>query len=596
MKNDFKVLDDREHLILRPSMYIGSINFEEQNDFNFDEDKMKYENFKIIPGLCKIINEVIDNAIDEAIKTDFKFSNEINIEISEDKVKVQDNGRGIPIVKHGEYYQPFLCWGRAKSGSNFNDDNHTQLGMNGVGSYCSNVFSKKFIGETDDGKNSYKVIFKDNASESTESLGKSSEHGTTVTFYPDLKRFNITEIDEVHINYIYQRVLCLANIFDKIKFKFNKKLIKTKNFKDFIKLFNENFEIYENENVKIALIPNDSDDFKQFSYVNGLKIKDGGTHCDCIMKNVVNIIRDKISKKYKNIKPGDIRNKLTLITFISNFPSPKFNSQTKEKLTNSDSEFNNFANIDYSFVNKILKNNAFIDPIIEIYKIKEEYENRKALKSVEKVKKIKSERYIRGVGDTKYLILTEGLSSLGGISKVLGNKNINYYVLRGKPLNAWEISHQKFASNKELSELYQIIKSDEFSRIIVASDQDLDGIHINSLLIAFIEKYLPEYKDRLYRLNTPVKANKKNNKLTSWVYDLNEELPIKSGESQAYYKGLGTWPKEDLEQVIETDGLEKMLMKFEFDSKDIIDDFMSDKKSDVRKEYILNNEFSIAKI
>ena len=413
MKNntegDFQILDDREHLLRRPSMYIGSINFEEQNDFNFDEDKMKYENFKIIPGLCKIINEVIDNAIDEAIKTDFKFSTEINIEISEDKVKVQDNGRGIPIVKHGEYYQPFLCWGRAKAGSNFNDENHTQIGNFGVGSYCSNVWSKKFIGETDDGKNSYKVIFKDNASESTESLGKSVQHGTTVTFYPDLKRFNITEIDEVHINYIYQRVLCLANIFDKIKFKFNKKLIKTKNFKDFIKLFNENFEIYENENVKIALIPNDSDDFKQFSYVNGLKIKDGGTHVDCIMKNVVNIIRDKISKKYKNIKPGDIRNKLTLIAFIKNFPSPKFNSQTKEKLTNSDSEFNNFAEIDYSFVNKILKNNAFIDPIIEIYKIKEEYENRKALKSVEKVKKIKSERYIRGVGDSKYLILTEGL-------------------------------------------------------------------------------------------------------------------------------------------------------------------------------------------
>ena len=184
------------------------------------------------------------------------------------------------------------------------------------------------------------------------------------------------------------------------------------------------------------------------------------------MKNVVNIIRDKISKKYKNIKPGDIRNKLTLITFISNFPSPKFNSQTKEKLTNSDSEFNNFANIDYSFVNKILKNNAFIDPIIEIYKIKEEYENRKALKSVEKVKKIKSERYIRGVGDSKYLILTEGLSAFGGISKVLGNKNINYYVLRGKPLNSWEISHQKFASNKELSELYQIIKAEESSKEI----------------------------------------------------------------------------------------------------------------------------------
>lgn len=467
MANDFQILDDRVHILKRSEMYIGSINFEEQEDFNFDNDHIKYENFKIIPGLCKIINEVLDNSIDEAIKTNFEYGNEISILIDKDKVQVQDNGRGIPVVKHDEYYQPYLCWGRAKSGSNFEENTkHIQIGKFGVGSYCSNVFSKKFIGETDDGKNSYKVIFKDNASESTESLGKSVQHGTTVTFYPDLKRFNITEIDEVHINYIYQRVLCLANIFDKIKFKFNKKLIKTKNFKDFIKLFSSDFEIYENENVKIALIPNDTDDFKQFSYVNGLKIKDGGTHVDCIMKNVVNIIRDKISKKYKNIKPGDIRNKLTLITFISNFPSPKFNSQTKEKLTNSDSEFNNFANIDYSFVNKILKNNAFIDPIIEIYKIKEEYENRKALKSVEKVKKIKSERYIRGVGDSKYLILTEGLSALGGISKVLGNKNINYYVLRGKPLNSWEISHQKFASNKELSELYQIIKAEESSKEI----------------------------------------------------------------------------------------------------------------------------------
>lgn len=409
MKNDFKILTDREHLILRPSMYIGSINFEEQEDFNFDNDHIKYENFKIIPGLCKIINEVIDNSIDEAIKTNFKYGNEISIIIEKDKVQVQDNGRGIPVVKQGEFYQPYLCWGRAKAGSNFEDDNHIQMGMNGIGSYCTNVWSEKFVGETDDGKNSYKVTFKNNAETFTESISKSKSQGTTVTFYPDLKRFNITEIDENHVNYIYQRILCLANIFDKIKFKFNKKLIRVKNFKEFAKLFNENFEIYETDDVKIAIMPNDTDDFKHFTYVNGLKIKDGGIHVDTIIKNVVNIIRDKISKKYKNIKPGDIRNKLMLVSFIKNFPSPKFNSQTKEKLTNSEAEFNKFSNIDYSFVNKILKNNAFIDPIVEIYKIKEEFENRKALKGVEKVKKIKSDNFFRGVGGAKNLILTEGL-------------------------------------------------------------------------------------------------------------------------------------------------------------------------------------------
>lgn len=410
VKNDFKLLSDREHIVLRPEMYIGSINFEDQEDFNFDNDHIKYENFKIIPGLCKIINEVIDNSIDEAIKTNFKYGNEISIIIDKDKVQVQDNGRGIPVVKQGEFYQPYLCWGRAKAGSNFNeDDNHIQIGKFGVGSYCSNVWSEKFVGETDDGKNYYKVTFKNNAETFTESISKSKSQGTTVTFYPDLKRFNITEIDENHVNYIYQRILCLANIFDKIKFKFNKKLIRVKNFKEFAKLFNENFEIYETDDVKIAIMPNDSDDFKHFTYVNGLKIKDGGIHVDTIIKNVVNIIRDKISKKYKNIKPGDIRNKLMLVSFIKNFPSPKFNSQTKEKLTNSEAEFNKFSNIDYSFVNKILKNNAFIDPIVEIYKIKEEFENRKALKGVEKVKKIKSDNFFRGVGGAKNLILTEGL-------------------------------------------------------------------------------------------------------------------------------------------------------------------------------------------
>lgn len=97
-------------------------------------------------------------------------------------------------------------------------------------------------------------------------------------------------------------------------------------------------------------------------------------------------------------------------------------------------------------------------------------------------------------------------------------------------------------------------------------------------------------------MNTPIKANKKNGKLTAWVYDLNDELPIKSGETQAYYKGLGSWNVDDLDQVIQKDGLEKMLVKFNFDSKEIIDDFMSNKKSDARKDYILNNDFSIVKI
>jgi len=216
-KDDFKVLTDREHIIQRPEMYIGSVNISTFEDFHFNDEKIKFETFQIVPGLLKIINEVIDNSIDEAIKSNFKFGTEISINIDSQKVEVSDNGRGIPVIKHEAGYQPFLCWGKAKAGSNFNDDEtHIQIGKNGIGSYCSNVFSKKFIGETDDDKNSYKVTFTENALKFKESVTKSNKQGTTVTFYPDLERFNLTEITSEHINAIYQRILCLANIFTEI--------------------------------------------------------------------------------------------------------------------------------------------------------------------------------------------------------------------------------------------------------------------------------------------------------------------------------------------------------------------------------------------
>ena len=596
MPESFKILSDREHILTRPNMYIGAIDTEEQSDFILENDKIEFKNFKIIPGLCKIINEIIDNSIDEAIKTDFKFSNKINIKISKDCVEVSDNGRGIPIELHEheneKRYRPFLAWGIAKSGSNFSDEERTQIGMNGVGSYLSNVFSKKFVGYTYSGGKSYEVTFKDNATKFVEKLGKASGSGTTVKFYPDLERFKISEIDETHISYIHQRIICLANIFEKIEFKFNNKIVRVKSFKDFAKMFG-NCETYETENVKFALIPNSFDDFKQFSYVNGLKIKDGGTHIDTIMKNVVDRMREKLIKKYKSIKPGDIKNKLTLVCFLKNFENCKFNSQTKEKLTNSEGEFNKFSKIDYSFVDKILKNKAFTDPIVDLYKIKEEYENRKALKGLDKNTRIKSEKFYKGIGKSDYLFICEGESALGGIAKCIGNKGNDFYCLKGKPLNVFDVSHQKFSQNEELKTLYQIILKNDYKKICVASDQDLDGHHICALIMTFIWKLLPEYKSKLARLNTPVKMILKNKVPIKWSYDINSQLVPRKGEEFKYLKGLGSLTKEMMKEVIRVDTLEKMIVDFDYDDLEILSDFMG-ADSKPRKEYILNHDFNIA--
>lgn len=160
---DFKVLTDRDHILLRPAMYIGSTTLEEHQQFISGQwTELKYSS-----GLVKIINEIIDNSVDEAIRTKFKFANKIDVQINNEKVSVSDNGRGIPQdlieTPEGEkLLRPVLAWTRTKAGSNFSNDRVT-VGMNGVGSSLTAIFSKEFTGITADGKNEVLVQINNNA-------------------------------------------------------------------------------------------------------------------------------------------------------------------------------------------------------------------------------------------------------------------------------------------------------------------------------------------------------------------------------------------------------------------------------------------------
>lgn len=396
-------------------MYIGASNVVEVEDYCLVNDKIQRTSVKCVPGLLKIINEIIDNSVDIAIKTNFEGCNSVSVKITDDTVVVEDNGPGIPVSKNSEgEYIPFVCWGYAMSGSNFdNDENRTHLGMNGVGSYCTNVWSTEFTGISDDSKNRYTVKFKNNALDYKETVSNSVSKGVTVKFKPDLKRFGIEKIDQTHKDLIYQRLLNLSISFPLIQFKFNNKAIKTKNFKSYVSSFADegSFEVFQSGNFSFAVIPSPSDEFQQFSYLNGLNIKDGGTHIDVIANNIVSLLRDSLSKKYKTIKPADIKNKLMIVGVFKNFANPKFNSQTKEKLTNSVSEVNQyFGDIDYqSLSKKILKNSNIISPIIEVFKIKEELKNRQELKTLNKAKKIKDEHYLPALKENKYIFIVEGL-------------------------------------------------------------------------------------------------------------------------------------------------------------------------------------------
>ena len=604
-----KKLSEREHILQRPTMYIGAVNKTLAKEYILENDKIEYKEIDYVPALIKIINEIIDNSVDVAIKTNFKVSNEISIKMEKDCITVQDNGSGIPVTKNADgHYLPELCWGHARAGSNFEDDkNRTQIGMNGVGSFATNCFSTKFIGKTDDGKNSYTITFKDNASSFAEKVQDSSgKTGTTVTFYPDLARFGITEMDEVHFNVIKQRLINLSMTFPEITFKFNSKKININSFKKYISLFNETAELYETEEYKFAILPNDTDDFRQFSYVNGLKIPDGGTHIDYIINNIVNPIREKLVKKYSGIKPADIKNKLMVVAFLKNVKNTKFNSQTKEKITNSNTEISSYyGDIDFTKItNKILKTPAIIDPITEVYKIKEEFKKRQELKGLDKtVKKIKSDKYTKPVDDNEVLLICEGLSAKSALLPGLGRKGLGYYELKGKPANVYSSDQKKFTDNKELADLYKIIKQEGYKKVAVASDSDLDGIAINGLLLAFFKVYLQEELEAgmFYRLNTPVMALlDKNKQPKEWIYDLKGTLEEKNGLTFKYFKGLGSWTPEQMKEVIEKDGIDNMLVQFEYSKEDdddeCIDDWYSNSKADKRKEYILNNDFDLIKL
>ena len=479
-EHKFEVLTGRLQILQRPTMWIGAVNKTTQKMFILTDDKVEHREIEYVPGFKKICDEILDNSLD-ALIAHSNASGSIKVNIDEEKVSIEDDGPGIPVVKKKlseieeknlpaeearqikNSYLPQLAWTRLFSGSNFQDsENKTTIGAHGVGSTATAIFSTKFIGKTDDGKKSCVVKSLDNMEKVSCKVGDTSgKSGTIVEFWPDLKRFGLEKIDQVYFDLMYQRLLCLAITFPKIKFSFNGKKIDN-NEKKFLKLFSENVVSASFDKGFVGIYPNDSDEFNFFTYVNGMHMSRGGSHVDYMSWQIVSPIRDKLVKKYKTIKPADIRNRLSIVVFMRDFPNPKFDSQTKETLTNAQSEISNYLNnkIDFEKLAKdIMKNNAIMTPIIDMFKIKEELKARQELKQAKKVK-VKSDKYFPGIGEKKYLFLVEGLSAGGGLMKCLGRDGKYFYCLRGLALNAYDSSIQKIAANQEIKEVMNILNLD----------------------------------------------------------------------------------------------------------------------------------------
>lgn len=617
--NNIEIKNDRDHLLLIPEMYIGAMSKIEIEDYFLENEKFIYKKIEYIPALLKIIMEIIDNSIDESIRCNFDFANKISVNMTEESIRVTDNGRGIPIqkIKGTNMYMPEAAFTLARSGSNFKDkETKKEIGTHGIGSFATNVFSTSFEVNTCDGKNKFHMICKNNNDGSHKyKITESTKQGTDVIFHPDLKCFKIPIISQVYFDLVKQRLLLLSLSYPKIKFIFNNEKIKSISENNFIAMFNESYELIKNEKYFIAITPNNSDDFKFFTYVNGLYMQQGGNHVTYVMNEITSRIKEKIIKKYPNIKPGDIRNKMRLIIFFNDFPNPKFNSQTKETLTNSTQEIKEYlGEIDMDkFCSQIYKNAEITDPIIEIYKIKEEFKKQQDLKNmVSSTKKISVEKYLAPIGDYKYFTLCEGDSATGALIPILGRKDFGYLPLRGIPLNVVDAKISRITDNEEIKNIITILGIDisqavhdmNYENVLIASDQDLDGIRIRGLLLTFFDRFTPELlkSGRIKYLKTPMIVLSKKNP-EHWFYNFteyNEWLKTNSlnGYSFSYKKGLGTWKKEDLQYIIQKSGFEQMLETFEYDksAKDYISYWMENKHSDKRKEFLRGKEFDIQKL
>lgn len=570
IKNEIKILSDREHIIKRSGMYIGSSANEEHERFLFG----KFGKVKYVPGLVKIIDEIIDNSIDEAIRTNFQFANKISVDITNVSVTVSDNGRGIPqgmiTTPEGEQIPgPVAAWTRPKAGGNFGDDSDRKTGgMNGVGSSLTNIFSKSFVGTTSDGENTIVVKCSDNMSNIEWKSKKGGKQGTSVSFEPDFSHFECEQIDGEIIQIIEDRLQTLAVVYPDVQFKFMGERVQG-NFKKFVKQFDEHMLILDTDKCAIGIGRSD-DGFRHLTYVNNIHTKNGGSHIDYVMDELSNELIPAIKRKYKiDVTKARIKECLTVVMFVRDMSNMRFDSQTKERLTSPWGEIKSHIDLDIKkLARQFMNSEEILMPIIEAVLARklaaEKAADTKAAKKAAKAKvakHIKANKYGNDQLETT-LFLTEGDSAIGYLLTTRDRELHGGYPLRGKVMNTWGMAPADMLKNKELFDICAITglvlgekaENLNYKNIAIMTDADHDGLgSIYPSLLGFFSNW-PELfeQGRIKFVKTPIIIAKKG-KDEQWFYTLPEYEAVKDtlkGYKIRYIKGLGSLSQDEYGEVI----------------------------------------------
>lgn len=579
--SEIEVLSDREHVILRPQIYIGDTTTKIIKDWCFSKDKDDYIfTVKDVPhneGFFKLYSEIIDNALDEFTKTNGKFGDQINITVKDrNHIIVTDNGRGVPTTFHKQFKdktQFEVAFTFLKAGSNFkkgtaDSESDVNTGLNGVGVSLVNILSKRFVVETEDSNGRYLLTCSDNMEKvKCEKLKRSGSTGTTVEAIIDMSHFENEELitkEDVKV-WAYKRIIELNTYYPDIKFYFNNKKIKI----DLHECINQDHYRTRNGNKQITISFKNEPAETDMSYVNGLNTYDGGSHLTYVQDGIFSRLKKKLEKKFKpdhELKEVDLQKRIFILMSMNGFPNAKFSTQNKTKLINGKNQIQDY--IPPAFLDKVVNN--FFDKFEDRLKdMVEDIEMSIVGKLIKKEKR--SKLFIPKLIDANtkdrskaILFISEGLSAAQMFLRSRDKSLHASFPLRGKILNVYSKNIKKVLDNLEIRQLLQVIGLEigkkaqklNYGKICILTDADPDGDDITSLLCVLFYKYWPELfeQDIIYKVHAPliVATKGKEKRVYYAIPDFKKDLEYinNNGMNTSYYKGLGKMNEGDYRDML----------------------------------------------
>ena len=637
MASAYKKLTQREHILQLPDTYIGSRDSHRETRWIYDaeEERMTWREVNFNPGFFKIFDELMVNALDHVTRqaaTKEKRVTKIVITLTPTQIIVNNDGECIPIAMHPEYkiMVPELIFGHLLTSSNYDEkEEKTVGGKNGYGAKLTNIYSKEFVVRTCDGKNLFEQTFTENMAIVGKPVLKTIKpikSFTEIRATPDLPRFygaDCEAIPEDMLLVLRTRVVdaaaiaaangCRVYLADTVGGSAT--MIPVTTFEQYVRLFTGDGPVFyeragprwEIAAVLTRHLHSDAiTDDRHISFVNGILTRRGGKHVDAVSRAVLTTFCEGPGKKL-DLKPAQLKDAVTFFVNAT-IVNPSFDSQTKETLTTPVAKFGSVFKISDAFVNRLAKEGGLLEEAQSVLDAKLSREAKKSdgkrTMTVRGIPKLEDATWAGGPKSSECtLILTEGDSAastaIAGL-KVVGRERYGVFPLKGKILNVKDATIDKKTNNEELTRIkrilglehgrsYKDIKKLRYGRVMIMTDQDVDGSHIKGLLINLFHTEWPELLQLNYLccLMTPLlKATKGGTTRCFFSASEYEKWAETAGNgwSIKYYKGLGTSTAVEAREYFTN----MNTVRFQWDetAENHIDLAFNKKRADDRKDWL----------